>query len=386
MRRILLFITISVGLIGSFSCKKEISPVTEDDNAIIAPVGKPNGVLFLGTLVDSVKYIQLENSDEAIISQISNVSFDDGFIFIHDVITASVLIFDDSGKYLTRISRIGKGPGEYIKLNSLMVNTENKELVVYDTRSRKLIFYDYEGNCLREIHQFSEGAILRDIINLPNGHFLCYRGDYSNGRMFDGLWETDSNGVVINHLMKQSRQYPIHSNGNNLFQKSETVYGLMSQENEVYYYDYVSGDFHKHLSYDIEGKSVLDFPDMLQTPENYVSAISTHEKNGYLLTEWLDENVRYFTTLYSHTNQEMQVYGPLVFEDADGMIGEVLESNLTDALVVAVAGERLKRYLADNRGLSPEVIAQINTFVAGMSDHEIDDMNPILEIMYVKKN
>lgn len=102
---------------------------------------------FLSNIVDSIKYIKLETSNDNLIGNVDKVVFASNYIFILDKsITRSIFRFDLAGNYLGKINKIGKGPGEYIKIRDFLVDTIKKTIEVYEPQQRKIIVYDYEGN------------------------------------------------------------------------------------------------------------------------------------------------------------------------------------------------------------------------------------------------
>ena len=44
-----------------------------------------------------------------------------------------------------KIDNKGRGPGEYLRIESIDINTEKEELMLVDGMSDKLFFYDLDG-------------------------------------------------------------------------------------------------------------------------------------------------------------------------------------------------------------------------------------------------
>ena len=65
---------------------------------------------------NDVKIVKLETTDECLISDIRQVDYVNGLIYIADKASQTVLIFDESGKYVGRVGKRGEGPGEYLSL------------------------------------------------------------------------------------------------------------------------------------------------------------------------------------------------------------------------------------------------------------------------------
>ena len=98
------------------------------------------------------KIVLLETTLESQIVYISKVFSSEDKIIILDNFGKSILFFDANGKFISRISRIGRGPGEYIGLSDMMVNFENETICVLDgCDTRKMIYYSFSGDFLKEI-------------------------------------------------------------------------------------------------------------------------------------------------------------------------------------------------------------------------------------------
>lgn len=61
-----------------------------------------------------------------------------------------VAVFDTTGNCIRQIKRLGKGPGEYIQLDDCTIDNANDELILYADMPGKLIWFDRDGNYLRE--------------------------------------------------------------------------------------------------------------------------------------------------------------------------------------------------------------------------------------------
>ena len=60
-----------------------------------------------------------------------------------------VVIFDTTGHCITRIQRVGKGPGEYGMLMDCAIESVRDELVLYAKNPGKLLWFDRDGKLLR---------------------------------------------------------------------------------------------------------------------------------------------------------------------------------------------------------------------------------------------
>ena len=80
-------------------------------------VDKVSEQIDISSLIENnVKIVKLETTDECLLSDIRQVDYANGLIYIADRVSQAILIFDESGKYVGRIGQRGEGPGEYSRL------------------------------------------------------------------------------------------------------------------------------------------------------------------------------------------------------------------------------------------------------------------------------
>ena len=95
--------------------------------------------------------VPLETNEDCLIANYDKVLVNDSLICVVDQEKANtVYIFDRKGKFRSKISAQGRGPGEYAQLGSVVLH--NGQIIVYDRMSRQMIFYNADGKCLKSIH------------------------------------------------------------------------------------------------------------------------------------------------------------------------------------------------------------------------------------------
>ena len=147
-----------------FSCssnQKSIQPinvnpgqVVNSDSVITISVDVPKIKPFkIDDMLFNVKYIPLETNRQSIIGEISKVvCFNDRFYILDSAITGSVYIFDKDGKYISKISRKGEGPGEYTRIYDFDIDRFANEIVIFTGSPLKIIRNTMEGKFISEIH------------------------------------------------------------------------------------------------------------------------------------------------------------------------------------------------------------------------------------------
>jgi len=100
----------------------------------------------LSHYIDSFYVVRLQNNPP--IGSLKKILVFDDKIFALDKKTQSILIFDINGTFKNVINKVGKGPGEYIKIADFTLNQKKRELIIMDHFALRYIVYDFNGNYL----------------------------------------------------------------------------------------------------------------------------------------------------------------------------------------------------------------------------------------------
>lgn len=142
--------------------------------------------------LDSVVYVPLESSDSCIVGKVIDIHFVNDKLFVEDL--HNIFVFSKDGSLFSRVSRFGRGHGEYVNLTSFDVNPSNDEISIYDQGKRMIHVYSVRGDFLRDVRIDN---LPRDFCVMSNGNYLFYTPDEMKGNC-RGVWQTDSNGKFIN--------------------------------------------------------------------------------------------------------------------------------------------------------------------------------------------
>jgi len=128
-------------LIFLISCKENKHVQNNADIKTFAV--KEKVVPRLSNLIkDDFEFIQLESNKECNIGIINKIDICNNEIFVLDAFRAnSVFVFDSNGKFLRKIDKKGKGPGEYIQIYSFCIEKEGKYIYLLDVETKKVLKY-----------------------------------------------------------------------------------------------------------------------------------------------------------------------------------------------------------------------------------------------------
>ncbi|TGV03427.1 6-bladed beta-propeller [Flavivirga rizhaonensis] len=152
----------------------------------------------LSEIASEIEYIQLQTSDKSLLNRIdnesNNIKFFNKKILIKDKLN-SLLLFNFKGEFLSKIGALGKGPGEYLKIDGFTILTEEESIVINSRQEKKMRLYDYSGIFKNDFStKFQTNNIFsfnNHLISVNNFDFRKYSG-YNNLSVFSKEGELKS--------------------------------------------------------------------------------------------------------------------------------------------------------------------------------------------------
>ena len=206
-------------------------------------------------LVEERRFVLLENDQAG--SEIFNLDKlikRNGNYYVLDWAYKSILIFDDSGKFIKRFNLSGEGPGKYSRISDFDVDISGK-LYVLDATLKKLFVYDGDFRFQKD---FRLGFDAEKIIHLEEGGFLFALSPW-NGLGYDGyrFVKTDLELKVQETRMK----FDDHVDQNFVFDFGFTLSDVIvfnrPIENDIFIFSR-DGNFQRIVKLDFEQFNVPD--------------------------------------------------------------------------------------------------------------------------------
>lgn len=182
-------------------------------------------------LLGDYKVIRPELTDKAMISHVDKILLFENKIGVLDKSLASLFIFDMNGTFLYDIHRIGGGPGEYIQLLDVCLDTINRSFLFVTTPAARL-YYDYSGHFLKK-------EPLKDLsreVEIYDGVQYFKLGDEVNGeKLENSLVGLDLDTNEESYLLEKG-EFPVNGlwSDGKLFFKSEGLWFMQRFENTLY--------------------------------------------------------------------------------------------------------------------------------------------------------
>ncbi|MBT4286452.1 MAG: 6-bladed beta-propeller [Bacteroidetes bacterium] len=203
-KKLLMALWICLSLVLFHACDE---PETNEITSIhLDP--RVNDSLPLSSIAKKIEYIALESHPDALLGPYGTPRFFEDKIFI--VSNKSVYCFHESGLYLYKISRVGQGPGEYVTISSLLIDSKSRHLEILDRQNRNILLFSLDDGSFISIKECPThtssfqllndstyllytrglGAIMTD--GSPRLEYILFTAHRTTGKLMDGFFPGES--------------------------------------------------------------------------------------------------------------------------------------------------------------------------------------------------
>lgn len=189
-----------------FACSCQESGVNKkivksQDGYLIHPVSPENTVVLSSNQLSDLKFIPLEATDNSYVTDIAKLERDTttGFWYILDRNNPSVIcVFNGEGKFIKNIKYLGRGPGEYQRINDFYISDGNW-IEFLEGETQKIIRYDLKNDSL--ITEKKIPFYAYNYSYLENGNYVFYKNSQAKNqedeKYFYRLLVTDTDFNLI---------------------------------------------------------------------------------------------------------------------------------------------------------------------------------------------
>ena len=254
------------------------------------------------------KIEELQDGEDALIEAVT-VTAATVFKLRRNMSVSKVMVQDDTGRCLKKIDNKGRGPGEYLRIESIDINTEKEELMLVDGMSDKLFFYDLDGN-FKSIHsiryfQTENTLCLRDSVFL---HISAPSQNFGNEGLY-GYALVLSKGNE--NFLKGYRYLPLqvgYKGGGQIFKGyerscyhpiySDTIYQILSDTTygPIFYFKIKNSSWEKYHNsdrfVDIDGSEEGVFTLLYENQDFFLGYIADKKKKGNYMQPFLYDKIK----------------------------------------------------------------------------------------------
>ena len=245
-----------------------------------------------------IKYIPLETSNECLIGYVNKIMIRNNLIYVADFNQAKALfIFDIDGKFIFKIDRKGRGPGEYISFHDFDVQS-NGNIYMYDNHGWKFLLFN------------STGEYLMDIKTQYSLSHFCLAGTkmywsqlVEGGKMISNLAVYDMEKKTTDFLFTEKKHlYPPEM-------LRFSSYNFYYSPNNIYYSPKFS-----EIIYSINEEGILPAIGIknLQKPPEYMIEQWAREKNPHELIKSIMNDKYFIENIYIYETENYISFGCII--------------------------------------------------------------------------
>ncbi len=332
-------------------------------------------------------YLILETTDESLISQIDKIEFFENKIYILDSTMGYILIFDEKGKFLSKLDKKGSANGNYITVDDFIIDQDI--LYLYDKTLGNILSYDFSGNFINKI-KIEKGYSLT---KLKTNKWLLYLGNGSGdmNRNFSNLKLYSQESKVLKEFLPFNkhllgRSYSVEGTKSIFTEYGDNLYILPFLSENIYMYNLEKDElelkytinFSENSNIDIDENSseseVKDFREKLNSGLIASRIHSFYKINNMLFFQFYYNHKRHFC-LFNEAKVETICVSNRIF-DENGLFFEpvVYFSDIKnqDKILSVINGDEFSTC----RNIDKKNNNVINTISDSIGN--IEDNNPIL--------
>lgn len=257
-----------------FGCK-EVAKVSAEAIIVTCDNYEPRPI-ETADYFSEVKIVPLEETENCILEYVRQAELRDSLLFVSD--GDNLCVFDLDGRFVSKIGRKGRGPGEYMGMIGFVVDTDDRTVAVLDHVAEHIARYGYDGEYISSEHIPGALGIGRTAVLAGDGKVLVNNVFYPSNNALYAL-------VDPAHPDRTEDFYdyePIKADGSfftahPMTRSGEGVLFTVPCENAVY--EYSDGRFSQ--KYHIEIPKEIVPKEALTDNSPYLSQIVDQVDNGY---------------------------------------------------------------------------------------------------------
>lgn len=279
--------------------------------------------------VDSISYVTLKESDDMPLGDIKTIRFLDGFIVVFDDKTQAVMLFDNDGNFVRKISERGGGPGEYSYIRQVDVDKTENNILLYDISKASVLKYTLDNVYLGS-DSIGSG---NDMAYVGDGNYLITNFNESDEDK-SGIFLVSTSPYKAEKLIGCRDKLPI-SHPYEFFNSDGRV-SVMTRPFEDMVLEWNGSKFDTVLNFNIlqspTASELQNFdPSKYYNQKDHIYRVSFVNCKNYFYTYfWLGEEVREILVDKSIGKTEMVKY---LQNDMDSTYGQSMSVTHNNALV-----------------------------------------------------
>ncbi len=165
--RIIKYICIGVLFEILVACTAETKLETD---AIYADLANETKV-SVHDIFEEIHIVPLFTDTQNLIAQIRQVEYFENHFYVFDQVLQTLFCFDDKGALVVKISRQGRGPGEYFYATNFAIDPFNRQILFLSPSAAQITIFNLEGEfvskkSIKEVLGYNYMAVINDSVLL----------------------------------------------------------------------------------------------------------------------------------------------------------------------------------------------------------------------------
>ena len=225
---------IFISILSLLGCQHQETTNTklEAENAVFIDIDHPSEVSFRDYF-SNIEIIPLETNENSLIARQGKTLYHDNKFFVLDKSQNALFIFTDKGKFIKKIQRVGRGPGEYSLVYDFNINPYTNNLEFLNPRGAILV-YNLDGEFISEISLPNDNSAYHNFINVSPDTVLFYTA--SNEKLFS-LYARSKDEILRQFYDALHHNFPIKTQNTPLYKSNGNIYFTDAAQNHFYKYE-----------------------------------------------------------------------------------------------------------------------------------------------------
>lgn len=132
-----------------------------------------NNSINLSQVTSKIDYVALETKDSCLLGAIEAIITQKYIIVISQMNNKGIYLFSLDGKFIRKIGKTGKGPGEYGNIGSVSINEDTDEILISTDNKEHIIRFKYDNS-------YSKGIKLKSNVGFiyNNSKIFAHKPSY----------------------------------------------------------------------------------------------------------------------------------------------------------------------------------------------------------------
>lgn len=290
---------------------------SDSENCTLISLGV-NEVTDLNLLLDDLEFIPLQANEDGFFQEVTQIIVADTLLYILDIRSNRIVVFDTQGHYCKKIDCVGQGPGEYSLAFSFSINEKDRRLYLLDA-DNKIISYDLDSFSFIEEKKISAGVSYEP---LEGGGFVSFSflPGVVDSKTYNShllIWDEKLN-VQFEAIPIQFESGYIMGPPHRFYRYNNDVYAFPPFENIIYKVDQNACVPHYKIDYGKYKQAPLDFLTKKDN-ENYIRRLygsdfvrhfTPFETDSYFAMKYSVKENKYISFFNKATGESFYVSSP----------------------------------------------------------------------------